>query len=124
MITMPASCTTIFFICEFGEMVGHQFNLFDEELCQCNWYEFPIELQKVLMTFMSSIQRPAIFQGYGGTECTRDEFKKVLLANELSSNTALYVRDSQYSFFTSIFHQFQTIKCGFSYFMALRKMEG
>lgn len=67
----------ICFICEFGQMTTDQFVLFDEELCQCNWYAYPIELQKLLLVFTANSQRPAIFKGYANTECTRDAYKKV-----------------------------------------------
>lgn len=76
-ITTSASFLIIFSMCEFGEMVNNRFDLFDDELCECKWYTFPIELQKLLLTFMSNTQREAIIRGIGSTECNREAFKKV-----------------------------------------------
>lgn len=78
-ITMGASSISTLFCCEFGEIVGKQFKLFDEELCQCNWYAFPIDMQQLLVTFMTNTQRTAVFRGFANTECTRETFKNVCI---------------------------------------------
>lgn len=77
LLSIVTSFIVIFFICEFGEMVCNRFNSYNEELCKCDWHAFPVEIQQLLLIFMTSTQRPAAFQGYGGIECTRDTFKKV-----------------------------------------------
>ena len=71
------SFASIFFFCAFGEMVTHQFNVFDDELCQCDWYLFPIEMKRMMIIFMVNTQQPAIIQGFANTVCTREAFKKV-----------------------------------------------
>lgn len=77
MITVCTSFMTLFFFCMFGEMAKNQFNRFDEKLWQCDWYIFPMDVQKLLVTFMSCTQRPAILRGFAQTECTRNAFKTV-----------------------------------------------
>lgn len=77
LILLYASVMAILFFCEFGEMVGSAVDAFDAELCQCDWYEFPIEMQKLLATFMLSTQRSTVFRGYGDIPCNRNYFKKV-----------------------------------------------
>ena len=77
LILMCVSILTIFFFCEFGDMINTQFDEFDDQLRQCDWYTFPIEMQQLLVIFMTSTQRPAMIQGFANTECTRDAFKKV-----------------------------------------------
>ena len=67
----------IYLYCEFGEMVTLQFNTFHELLCQCEWYRFPIDVQRMLVIFMLDTQQPASIRGYGNIECTRDAFKNV-----------------------------------------------
>lgn len=58
-------------------MINTQFDEFYEELCQCDWYALPIDIQQMLVTFMISTQRPAIIHGFANTECTRMTFKIV-----------------------------------------------
>lgn len=60
--------------------------IFDVELFQCNWYAYPIETQKLLLTFMSSTQRSKILHGFGNIQCTRNAFKSVNL--DLLKNSA------------------------------------
>lgn len=69
--------TIIFFYCEFGEMVTQEFIAFDEVLCQCDWYKFPIDLQRMLAIFILDTQQPTFICGYGGIQCARDAFKNV-----------------------------------------------
>lgn len=76
-------------MCEFGEIVSNQFNVFDGTLCQCNWYAFPIEMQRLLVTFMTSTQRPAIIRGYANTEFTRDAFKSVNYTHIMPSSNKI-----------------------------------
>lgn len=78
--TLIMICTSlgpIFFYCELGEIIGRKCNMFDQELYECEWHAFPIELQKLMLTFMSNTQRGCVFQGCVNTVCTRDSFKSV-----------------------------------------------
>lgn len=63
--------------CEFGENVTHHFNLFDDELERCNWYLFPIDLQRLILITMLGSQQPEVIQGFANTACTRIAFKRV-----------------------------------------------
>ena len=67
----------IFAYCEFGEQVMHQFNLYGETFCSCDWYLFPIEMQRIYSIALVGVQDPVIVQGYANTVCTRDAFKNV-----------------------------------------------
>lgn len=58
-------------------MVNTQFEKFDVELYQCYWYTFPIDMQQMLMTFMTYTQRSTMIHGFSNTECTRTTFKRV-----------------------------------------------
>ena len=71
------SFVLIFCVCEFGETITSQFRMFNVELCHCNWYLFPIEVQRMLVIFMADVQQPTFIQGYGNTVCIREVFKKV-----------------------------------------------
>lgn len=76
-ICMISSIAAIFIVCEFGHQLTMQFNKFDEELFQCNWYLFHIELQQMLVTVMANTQQLAYMQGFGNIQCTRNSFKEV-----------------------------------------------
>lgn len=77
LILMCVSFFAIFSFCEFGEMINTQFEQFDVELCQCDWYSFSIDMQQMLVAFMTCTQQPAIIHGFANTECTRSTFKRV-----------------------------------------------
>lgn len=77
MITVFVTLAMIFFPCELGEMVTNQYELLDDELCQLDWYLFPIEMQRSLVIFMSFTQQPAMIRGFANVRCGRDTFKKV-----------------------------------------------
>lgn len=67
----------IFSCSELGETMAFQFNVFHELLCQSNWYEFSIDMQRMLIIFMLDTQQLAFIRGYGNIVCTRDAFKNV-----------------------------------------------
>lgn len=67
----------IFFYCELGQAVTNQFNHFDDALCQCKWYLCAVDLQQMLLTFMSDTQQPMLLRGYANIVCARDSFKNV-----------------------------------------------
>lgn len=81
-MTVLYSLLLIFVFCEFGERVCSEFNVFNEELCRCDWYLFPLEMQKMLLIILSSTQQPASIQGYANTQCTRDAFKSVNISEK------------------------------------------
>lgn len=67
----------IFLICESGERVRFQFEMFAEEFERCNWYKLTIEMQRIYMMFLADIQRPVNIKSYAGVRCTRDTLKNV-----------------------------------------------
>lgn len=76
------SFVVMLLFCFLGEMVTHQFNMFNETLNNTNWYLFPNELQRMLVIFMSITQQSTLIRGYGNNECTRDAFKQVLMLSK------------------------------------------
>lgn len=71
------SFVIIFCICEFGEQLTQQFQVFDDALCKFKWYLMPTEMQRMLVIVMSNTQQASFMYGYGNIECTRDSFKQV-----------------------------------------------
>lgn len=75
------SLILVFFLCELGESVANQYKLVDDELYQCDWYSFPIEVQRSLVIFRSYTQQPVLIQGFGNIRCVRNSFKNVSSIN-------------------------------------------
>lgn len=71
------SFSVLSFYCECGIRVINQFSHFDETVCKCDWYTFPIELQRMLLIFMTSTQQPPLIHGFANAACTRESLKNV-----------------------------------------------
>lgn len=67
----------IFSYCELGKKVTNAFNDFNEQLCQAKWYLLSVDIQRMLLIFMSDAQQPVLLRGFGNIVCTRDSFKNV-----------------------------------------------
>lgn len=105
----------IFLLCYFGELITKQFNEFDEQLFQCDWYSYPIEMQILYSRFILYSQQPTYIQGYGGTFCTRDNFRKVWIPFDWPEKILINLNFMNFCFY-------QTIYTGFSYYMTLRQI--
>ena len=92
-VLMLWSFVMIFFFCEFGEMLTKQFNIYDEVLCQCNWYSYPFDIQKVLLIVMVNTQQPTILRGYANMFCSRGFFKQVSISVQLMSQIFQFERN-------------------------------
>lgn len=83
--------STLYGYCDFGERVTLQFDEFNEKFCQCNWYSFPLAMQRIYLISSVGIQDPVVIEGFASTTCTRDAFKKVDLIHisDLAENQVL-----------------------------------
>lgn len=67
----------LFLICELGERMTHRFVMFDEELERYDWYNLPMESQRLYLMFLLDIQQPKhIICGH--IPCTRETFRRVI----------------------------------------------
>lgn len=66
-----------FLVCEPGERMTAQFEMFGEELNRCDWYLLSTEMQQIYLIFMVDAQQLKNIQCYGGIRCTRDTLKQV-----------------------------------------------
>lgn len=73
------SILQIMLLCDFGERLTGRFDEIDMALCECDWYTFPIGIQKMLPMLLISTQNPVVLQGFFNVSCTRESFKKVRL---------------------------------------------
>lgn len=68
-------------LCVLGEMVTIQFCEFNEQVYQCHWYLFSVEMQRIFGVFMSITQQTAVVRGFANALCTHEAFRKVTLLN-------------------------------------------
>lgn len=66
-----------FLLCTFGEQVSNQLDAITNAIYQCEWYLFPVEVQKMSLTAMTATQQPVIFCGFGNILLARNTFKMV-----------------------------------------------
>lgn len=89
---MVWSVVFVSLFCELGEMISKQYDEVDQQLFECNWYKFPVEIQRMLIIFTANTQQPVRILGYGNVLCTRDTLKKVNFCYEFMM-TELMVYD-------------------------------
>lgn len=77
MTLMFWSFVQIFLFCELGENLTSQFDKLNGIIFECEWYTFPIGIQKSLPIIMMGIRLPVVISGYGNIRCTRETFHKV-----------------------------------------------
>lgn len=75
------SFVSIFLTCDFGERVSNRFDVIDDVLCQFEWYDLPLEVQKMLPIIMMSTQQTVVFKGFGNILLLREVFRKVSAKN-------------------------------------------
>lgn len=71
------SVTCIFLYCEFGDRVTNEFEELNDAIDQLKWYDFPIEIQRMMPIIMILAQKPVEIRGYGNIACARHVFLKV-----------------------------------------------
>lgn len=109
--------------CEFAQWWQINLTSFITLFCQCDWYLFPLEIQRMLLIFISSTQQPGTFYGYGQIEGSRETFKAVnFIEFEFDFLLIINMIRDTHNFFHFSFCQ--TIKNGFSYSMMLRQIDG
>lgn len=116
MLMIYWALSLVFCCCELGELVTNQFNMFDNELCRCDWYLLPIEVQRIFVIVMANAQNLMIIRGYGNIVCTRNAFKEVkfifLLAPYRNKGVKYYfehISDDAWCFF--LFYDASSNRC-------------
>lgn len=71
------SFLVILLLCNFGEQVSSEFELIYNDVYDCDWYTFPIEIQRMVLLIMVSSEKPAVFQGFGNFLLKRETSKMV-----------------------------------------------
>lgn len=66
----------VFVLCDLSERVNNNFNEID--FYQCNWYEFPIHIRRLIPTIILYTKKPIILEGFGNIKCTRETCLQVI----------------------------------------------
>lgn len=78
------SIIAYFLFCEFGEMVTSAFNSLD--MFDCNWFLFPMDIQRLLPTIILNARQPVVFRGFANVLCKREAFRSVSYPQLSKSN--------------------------------------
>ncbi|XP_055297011.1 putative odorant receptor 71a [Sitodiplosis mosellana] len=70
------SFVLVLLYCDFGERVCGEFDAVHNTIEECDWYLFPIEIQKMLLTIMMADQ-PVVLKGFANVVITRETSKKI-----------------------------------------------
>lgn len=70
--------TFLSMICEPGTRVTNQFEVFEDELGQCDWYLLSIGMQRMYAIFLLDTQYPIELLSYVNITCARETLKKVV----------------------------------------------
>lgn len=67
----------LFVICYFGDEVTIHFDGVGNDVYQCNWYEFPLKMQKCMPMKITLAHKPVYIGSFVQIHCTREIFKRV-----------------------------------------------
>lgn len=101
-------------LCFNGDNVSTQFEEINNAFIECGFYQFPLNMQKLLPIMLMTIQKPVYICGYMNTHCTRAAYK-VVIDCFLFSFWLVSIFTNEHSHFVQI------TKTGFSYFTMLRR---
>lgn len=106
------SFVQIFVLCDSSERVTGRFDEIDM-YNQCDWYLFPMRIQRFLPTVIASTQQSVVLNALGYIPCKRETFKRVSLNHFLM----IYERKC----LTLSETIFKVINAGFTYFLTFRE---
>lgn len=76
-ILMCWSFVQILMFCDLGENVTTGFSTLGDSIYFCDWYNFPLEIQRTLPTLLMVAEKSVELRGFGNIPCTRKAFRKV-----------------------------------------------
>lgn len=68
----------IFIYCEIGNNISVQFGAINDALYDLDWNTFPVEIGRMMPTILIVSQQPQQLTAFGGTQSSRDTFKRVI----------------------------------------------
>lgn len=76
--TVIVGIMILFFFCFFGKLATESFEKMTICLFECNWLEFPIDVQKCILLMIQNAQRPMYYHGLGIAVLNLEIFSKVI----------------------------------------------
>lgn len=67
----------IFLYCECSENISSRFDKIHTAICACDWYLFPVKIQKTLPTILITTEERVVIIGFGNIPFNRKTFKMV-----------------------------------------------
>lgn len=58
-------------------MVTSAFSVASVDIFHCDWFLFPMNIQRMLPVIIQNARQPVYFRGFGNVICTREAFKGV-----------------------------------------------
>lgn len=84
-----------FIACELCQQMSNGFDDINDTVDQLNWYEFPVEIQKLMPTLLLNVQQPVLVECFGSITCSREVFikvsKMIYIRNQLQNEFALNI---------------------------------
>lgn len=62
-MAISTGASNLFLWCFFGKVANESFGEMANCLYECNWQDFPIELQKYIIMMIANCQRPLYYHG-------------------------------------------------------------
>lgn len=72
----------LFLYCYFGKMATDSFEQMAVCLYECNWQDYPIDLQKYFILMLQNMQQPLWYHAYNVAILNLETFTKVTIMNE------------------------------------------
>lgn len=69
----------LFLMCEPGSKMTNEYEMFGDEIDQCNWYLLPTHMQQMYLIFLSDTQNDVEICSYGNITCNRETSKRVFI---------------------------------------------
>lgn len=103
----------LYLFCHYGNHLTEHFSRFGEAIYQLDWYMLPLDRQKNLPRALALADKPIYLEGFGGVECIRQLFTKVLKIHQTEMTSDLNLN----------YNCFQIMNTTGSYFMVLQRFD-
>lgn len=77
MVFLIVALTTVFIFSELGQRVNNQSNEVYNEILRCDWYTYPMAVQKILPIILNGAQQAVEIKGFGNIVFSRESFTMV-----------------------------------------------
>lgn len=105
----------LFVVCELCQRLTNEFDKVDEMINGIDWFSFPMEIQRLMPTFIGISWQPIEIKVFGSITNSRETFKQVSLIQSVFFWPDLIIAAMKFSI------GFKIINKAFSYFMVFQQ---